>query len=136
MDNTEKHSDKNKNDSQQKAVMVTENTNAEKRRTVKISLGKTALFREGEEPDGDMPTVAVSFAKDDIEQLKRGIKFRSRSRLLNPIKSSIIRWCARAAGGLSEAEFYCTGMELELDEEGTIKRGRTFFRRRYSCGVW
>lgn len=136
MNTAEKYGDNKKNNLQEKVVYMPEDTNVEKHRTVKINLGKVALFREGEEPARNMPTVAVSFTKDDIEQLEKGVMFKSKSRLLNSIKNSIIKWCARAAGGLSEAEFYCTGMDLELNEDGEIEKGKTFFKRRYSCGAW
>jgi hypothetical protein len=89
------------------------------------------VFRSGnEEPNGNLKVI-VDFSKEDIKNIGRDCRFRKNSRNIVSIKESIIDWSARAAGALNDAEFYCTGINVDVDEKGEILRGETIFCRRY-----
>jgi hypothetical protein len=105
--------------------------NAVLQEDISIDVADARLFRAGDEPLPDNPMVTVGFYRHDIDGIKYDCGIRKLTKYNSNLKDKIIDWSARAAGGLDEAEFYCMGIKIELNDKGDILKGETTFRRRY-----
>lgn len=98
---------------------------------ISVDVRDAELFRQGEEPLPHTPLVKVEFNKYDIEDLEDEEGLMNTPENISLIKDKIIDWSARAAGGLDESEFFCTGINILTDNKGEIIGGETLFQRRY-----
>jgi hypothetical protein len=112
-------------------MVALENLNSDKRWDISMDVSDTMVFRGGSErPNGNLKVI-VDFSKEDIKNIGKDCRIRKNSRNNALVKDCIIDWSARAAGALNEAEFYCSGINVDVDEKGDILRGETIFCRRY-----
>jgi hypothetical protein len=106
----------------------TENIKADEHLNINISIDDTLIFKKGDCAQPNTPQVVVRFSKEDIEDIETD---SSISNDIYNIKNEIIDWTSRVAGGLDEAEFYCTALNIVVDNKGEMVSGETEFTRRY-----
>lgn len=106
-----------------------ENIKIEDHWNIDIGTDDALIFKKGECTQQNTPQVVVRFSKEDIEDIETDASIPDG---IHSIKNEIIDWASRVAGGLDEAEFYCTAINIVVDNNGEMVSGETEFTRRYS----